>query len=213
MVVLVTAGLFPTGCGQQEQGQVAETTEETTSKETTAGETIVEDRTQRETATAAGDGEQAADVEDETAPPAQAATPWPSNGENQLPDELTPSQEPGFNEAGQDVSSTPAVSPADSIVFLPLGNGLTYSCTGGPPFVHDGHDASMGNCAVEHVGPPAGLVCDIPTLITIVHDIEQLVVEGSICHSGADAGPAIPKADLPDQAYSFGTEPAPYAPS
>lgn len=75
-----------------------------------------------------------------------------------------------------------ATPPADSIVFVPDGNGVTYSCTGGPPFIHNGDDASMGNCAVEQVGPPAGLACDIPATITIVHDMHQLGVEGSRCH-------------------------------
>ncbi len=75
-----------------------------------------------------------------------------------------------------------AASPTGSTVFYPQGNGVTYSCTGGPPFVHSGHDASMGNCAVEGVGPPAGLVCDIPTTITLVHDMHQDVEDGRLCH-------------------------------
>ncbi len=75
-----------------------------------------------------------------------------------------------------------AAPPGESTVFYPQGNGVTYSCTGGPPFVHSGHDASMGNCAVEGVGPPAGLMCDIPTTITFVHDMHQDVEDGRLCH-------------------------------
>ena len=216
MVILVTAGLCPTGCGQQEQLQNAETTGESTSEETTSGETIVEETTLRETTTAAAasDSEQVAGTEVEAAPPArEAANPPPSNGESHPPDQPAQSQEPGANEAGQAVSNAGATSPANSIVFFPVQNGVTYSCTGGPPFVHHGHDASMGNCAVQHVGPPAGLVCDVPTTITIMHDIEQLVVDGRLCYSGIDAGLTGPDAALPDQAYPFDTEPAPYSPA
>jgi hypothetical protein len=80
-----------------------------------------------------------------------------------------------------------AASPADSIVFFPIGtNGATYSCTGGPPFVHD-HDDSSGNCAVQHVGAPTGLVCDVPTTITLVHDMHQLVGNARLCRGSADA--------------------------
>jgi hypothetical protein len=222
MVVLVTAGLFPTGCGQQEQLQDTETTEETTSdteetalEETTSGETIVEETTPRETATtAASDSRQVAQTEVEAAPPArEAAPPPPSNGESHPHDQPAQSQEPSANEAGQAISNAGEIAPANSIVFFPVQNGVTYSCTGGPPFVHHGHDASMGNCAVQHVGPPAGLVCDVPTTITIMHDIEQLVVDGNLCHSGTDAGLTGPDAALPDQAYPFDTEPAPYSPA
>ena len=82
-----------------------------------------------------------------------------------------------------------AESTTDSIVFFPEGNGVTYSCAGGPPFVHNGDEVSMGNCTVEQVGPPVGMVCDVPTTITIVHDMHRLVVEGNLCHSGTeDAG-------------------------
>ncbi len=223
MVVLVTAGLCPTGCGQQEQLQDAETTEETTSdteetalEETTSGETIVEETTPRETATttAASDSRQVAQTEVEAAPPArEAAPPPPSNGESHPHDQPAPSQEPSANEAGQAISNAGEIAPANSIVFFPVQNGVTYSCTGGPPFVHHGHDASMGNCAVQHVGPPAGLVCDVPTTITIMHDIEQLVVDGSLCYSGTDPGHTSPDAALPAQAYPFDTEPAPYSPA
>jgi hypothetical protein len=87
-----------------------------------------------------------------------------------------------------------AASPADSIVFFPvtLGNGATYSCTGGPPFVFNGDD-STGNCAVQQIGRPADLVCDIPTTITFVHDMHQLVADGSRCRSGTDE-PVVPAA-------------------
>ncbi len=146
-----------------------------------------------------------AEAEAEVAPPAQAANPSPSNEESQ------PSL--GASEAGQAVSSPPAISPVNSIVFVPLGNGVTYSCTGGPPFIHYSHGASMGNCAVQHVLPPAGLVCDIPTTMTIVHDMEQLVLDGGICRSGADTSLVNPEATPPVQAqpYPFGTEAAPYS--
>jgi hypothetical protein len=86
------------------------------------------------------------------------------------------------------VSIPPAVaaSPADSIVFFPvtLGNGATYSCTGGPPFVFNGNDSS-GNCAVQQIGMPAELVCDVPTTITFMHEMHEFAADGSICHSGA----------------------------
>ncbi len=210
---MVTAGLFLAGCGQQERGQ--ETTEETTPEETTAGETIlVEGTVQQETTTPASGGEQVAKAEVETTRPAQAVDHHPpSNEESQPPTGFAPSQEPGADEAGQGVSSTPEIfPPTESLVFFPVQNGVTYSCTGGPPFVHHGHDASMGNCAVRHVGPPAGFVCDIPTTITIVHDIELLVLDGSVCRSSADASFTSPEAALPAQAqpYSFGPESAPY---
>ncbi len=86
-------------------------------------------------------------------------------------------------------STLPAVaeSPAHSIVFFPvtLGNGATYSCTGGPPFVSNGDD-SAGNCAVQQIGKPADLVCDVPTTITFVHDMHQFVADGSLCHTSTD---------------------------
>ena len=76
-----------------------------------------------------------------------------------------------------------AASPGESTVFYPQGNGVTYSCTGGPPFIHSGHDASTGNCTVRHVGPPSGgsASCDVPTTITLVHDMHQNVEEGRLC--------------------------------
>jgi hypothetical protein len=91
-----------------------------------------------------------------------------------------------------------AQSTTDSIVFFPAGNGATYSCTDGPPFVHNSDDPSMGNCTVEQVGPPTGMVCDAPTTITLVHDMEQLVVEGNLCRSSTeDAGGDVLGAYLP----------------
>ncbi len=101
---------------------------------------------------------------------------------------------------------------ADATVFFPYGNGATYSCTGGPPFVHYGHDASMGNCAVQHVLPPVGLVCDVPTTMMIVHDMGQLVFDASLCRSGTDTGFTSPEPALPAQAqpHPFATEPAFY---
>jgi hypothetical protein len=81
-----------------------------------------------------------------------------------------------------------ASPPEDSIVFFPasLGNGATYSCTGGPPFVSNGDDSTRGNCSVEQIGPPAGLICDVPTTITFVHDMHQFVADASLCHSSTD---------------------------
>jgi hypothetical protein len=76
----------------------------------------------------------------------------------------------------------PAMASADSLVFFPGGNGVTYSCTGGPPFVFDPAPASRGNCTVEQIGGPAGLVCDVPTPITILHEEAQFNAEGSRCH-------------------------------
>jgi hypothetical protein len=83
----------------------------------------------------------------------------------------------------------PAVAemPADTKVFFPvtLGNGATYSCTGGAPFVFNSDD-STGNCTVEQIGKPADLVCDVPTPITFVHDLHQFDANGNLCHSGTD---------------------------
>ena len=78
--------------------------------------------------------------------------------------------------------SSPSTS---SMVFFPvaLGNGATYSCTGGPPFVFDGDDPSSGNCAVERIGKPEELACDDPTSITFVHDLHEFAGEASLCKS------------------------------
>ena len=78
-----------------------------------------------------------------------------------------------------------AASPADDIVYFPLGNGAAYSCSGGPPFVvDDSYDGSPGNCAIRQIGaPPTGLVCDIPTTITFVHEMHQWTADAKLCHS------------------------------
>jgi len=84
-----------------------------------------------------------------------------------------------------------AASSAYSIVYFPFGNGATYLCSGGPPFVvnnnnnhhHHSGGSSPGNCAIEQIGPPpVGLVCDIPTTITFVHDTHQDTEGGRLCH-------------------------------
>lgn len=242
---LVTVGLFLTGCGQQEQGEDTEPTEEkqeqnteitekkqgedteptkktvseevtsdeTPSEEPTTRETFVKESPPQETTTAAIHSEHAAKSDIETAPPAQATPPPPSNAESQPPYGLTPPQELGVNAVEQDVPNVPTTSPAVSTVFftVPGVNGATYSCTGGPPFVHNGDNASMGNCAVQQIGPPAGLICDVPTAITFVHDMQQFVADASLCHGGTDTSLTSPEAGLPSQAqpYPSGTEPTP----
>lgn len=79
--------------------------------------------------------------------------------------------------------------PAGSTLFFPvtLGNGASYSCTGGPPFVHDPASPSQ-NCPLQQVGPPPGYVCDIPTTITFIHDTNQYVADAWLCHSDTAAG-------------------------
>jgi hypothetical protein len=80
-----------------------------------------------------------------------------------------------------------AQSPAaDSVVYFPLGNGATYSCAGGPPFVVNNHhhsgDSSPGNCAIQQIGPPpVGLVCDIPTTITFTHEMHPWTTDVWLC--------------------------------
>ncbi len=76
-----------------------------------------------------------------------------------------------------------AQPPEGSIVSFPvrLGNGATYSCTGGAPFVVD-EDNSTGNCSIEQIGAPAGLLCDIPTTLTFVHDKHQFAADANVCH-------------------------------
>ena len=76
---------------------------------------------------------------------------------------------------------------ADSIVFFPAGNGATYSCAGGPPFVHNGDDVSMGNCSLEQLGAPPGSECDAPTDITFIHDMHEEVLDARLCHSSTGA--------------------------
>ena len=84
-------------------------------------------------------------------------------------------------------STLPAIaaSPADSIsmVYFPLGNGATYSCAGGPPFISNNSDESPGNCAIEQIGaPPVGFVCDVRTTITFVHYMNSWVADAMLCH-------------------------------
>ena len=69
---------------------------------------------------------------------------------------------------------------AESIVYFPYGNGGTYSCTGGPPFVSD--SAGTGNCSIEQIGAPTGLTCDIPTNLTFVHEGHEWVSDASLCY-------------------------------
>ena len=78
-----------------------------------------------------------------------------------------------------------ADSQEESTVFFPVagGNGGTYSCTGGPPFVFD--PASTGNCVVQQIGKPADLVCDDPTTITFMHDMHRYVADAGLCYSAA----------------------------
>ncbi len=69
---------------------------------------------------------------------------------------------------------------AGSTVFFPYGNGATYSCTGGASFVFDA--AGTGNCTVQQIGAlPAGIVCEIPTTITFMHQGHQWVADASLC--------------------------------
>ena len=76
-----------------------------------------------------------------------------------------------------------AASSANSIVYFPFGNGATYSCSGSPPFVSNNSDASPGNCAIEQIGaPPVGLVCNVPTTITFVHETHQATIDARLCH-------------------------------
>jgi hypothetical protein len=80
---------------------------------------------------------------------------------------------------------TAEAQEANSIVYFPYGNGATYSCTGDAPFVFD--SAGTGNCSIEQIGSPAGLVCNFPTTITFVHQGHQWVADASLCRSGTDA--------------------------
>ena len=81
-----------------------------------------------------------------------------------------------------------AQSAGDSLVFFPAGNGATYSCTGGPPFVFAHHPGSMGNCSVEQIGAPAAnLTCDEPTAITFTHGTHEDVEDAWLCNSGSAA--------------------------
>ncbi len=81
--------------------------------------------------------------------------------------------------------ATAEAQEADSIVYFPYGNGATYSCTGGPPFIFD--SAGTGNCTVQQIGSPAGLLCEVPTTITFVLHGRRWVADASLCHSSTDA--------------------------
>ncbi len=67
----------------------------------------------------------------------------------------------------------------NTTVYFPYGNGATYSCAGGPPFVFD--SSGTGNCSVEQIGGQAGLQCDIPTDLTFAHHGYRWVSEASLC--------------------------------
>jgi len=67
-------------------------------------------------------------------------------------------------------------SPTDT-VYYPYGNGMTYSCNGGPPFVYSGSNSS-GNCSLQQIGPPSGLNCNVPTDITFTHDPQHPAAYG-----------------------------------
>ncbi len=77
-----------------------------------------------------------------------------------------------------------AQTSEDSNVFFPvrLGNGGTYSCAGGPPFIVEEDDPSAGNCSFQQIGAPNELACDAPTSITFVHDRHRFDAEGNLCH-------------------------------
>jgi hypothetical protein len=77
--------------------------------------------------------------------------------------------------------ATPPVGTATTTVFYPQGDGVTYSCTGGPPFVVDAHSA-QANCALRQTGePPSGLLCDVVVPITFVHDARSDMENGKLC--------------------------------
>lgn len=80
--------------------------------------------------------------------------------------------------------ATAKAQEADSIVYFPYGNGATYSCMGGPPFVFD--SAGTGNCSIEQIGSPVGLLCEVPTTITFVHQGRRWVADAILCHSSTD---------------------------
>ncbi len=84
------------------------------------------------------------------------------------------------------VASVPAAMAASvgSTVYFPYGNGATYSCSGEPPFVFDS-DSRTGNCAVQQIGKPTDLVCNVTTSITFVHEGHGFVADASLCQSGA----------------------------
>jgi hypothetical protein len=59
---------------------------------------------------------------------------------------------------------TVQVTPVLSITQNPPG--ITFSCPGGPPLATS-LPPGAGNCVYQYVGPPAGLICDIPTILEI----------------------------------------------
>lgn len=76
-----------------------------------------------------------------------------------------------------------ATTPTNSILFSPvaLGNGATYSCTGGPPFVYDPASTSQ-NCHLQQVGLSPGLLCDVPTALTFIYEGYQYPANARLCH-------------------------------
>ena len=84
------------------------------------------------------------------------------------------------------MASTPpamATTPANSILFAPVGvgNGATYSCTGGPPFVYDPASTSQ-NCHLQQIGLSPGLLCDVPTTLTFIEEGYQYPTNARLCH-------------------------------
>ncbi len=72
-----------------------------------------------------------------------------------------------------------AQEEANSTVLFPYGNGATYSCTGGPPFVFD--SVGTGNCSIEQIGRLTSPLCEIPTTMTFVHHEHQWVADARLC--------------------------------
>ncbi len=68
---------------------------------------------------------------------------------------------------------------AGSTVFFPYGNGATYSCVGGAPFVFD--SAGTGNCTVQQIGRLTGPLCEIPTTIIFVHQGHRWTADARLC--------------------------------
>jgi hypothetical protein len=68
---------------------------------------------------------------------------------------------------------------AGSTVFFPYGNGATYSCVGGAPFVFD--SAGTGNCTVQQIGRLTDPLCEIPTTIVFVHQGHQWTADARLC--------------------------------
>jgi|SRR5829696_9139877 len=68
---------------------------------------------------------------------------------------------------------------AGSTVFFPYGNGATYSCVGGAPFVFD--SAGTGNCTVQQIGRLTDPLCEIPTTIVFVHQGHRWTADARLC--------------------------------